>query len=261
MERRKALVLAGTAISTSIAGCAGNGNIGGPSGPGEVAEAYVTAIFEGDHEEAQSYTIGFAAEGTTQEYVSEQAALDPELEDLFGVEEDGSTASVQFTYGVETGLGTHSDTGTVLLVEDDDWKVSRMYETVDGLHPRNAVLYTDVVDDGPVNIAADYILSRGSDTNTSQFVADEFEHPNTAVEYVDQSISLEEDRLDDPTPVSGVADTRFAESVSVLSISEEESSIGVLMVVEGGLESRINIILEQIDGEWRVVTYEDGESQ
>ena len=264
MYRRKVLVTAGTAITASIAGCSGDSSgdsSGGsdPSGPEDVAQEYVTAVFEGNIDEAQSYAIGAEADEITEEYINEQAALDIELEDFFGVEEEGSVAAVRFTYAIDTSAGAVSETGSVLLVQDGDWKVSRMYEEDSDVHLQEAALYTDAVD-GPASVAADYVSASRpeSDDDVDQFVAAEFEHPDYAVERVESSSVVDESRLENSEPLSTRAvDLHEEVSVGIESISEGESRVTVDISIDGPHDTVIPVVVEQIDGEWKVVTYEE----
>lgn len=266
MNRRQLLTSTGTIIlGVSFAGCSGgeSGNSNSLTAE-EVGRAYLNAYAGGEYSEATSYAAGEKAETITEEEVVEASESETEFE-VTDVEQSGRKAKITYVRSAETALGSISETEAMLLVDlSEGWKVVKISSDQD-ISSKAAELYTDELT-GPISVAYDYVKAINSDDDVEQYVSPNFNHPESVNQSVQECIELpvcsatNESDLEQPHPINTRAWNSGSEKLLFESISESNSTTSVKFKYGEGITITLEVIVEQIDGEWKVSSYKPSQT-
>lgn len=267
INRRQVLTSTGTVmIGVSIAGCSSGGGGGGSSNnrlsPEEVGRAYLTAYAKGEYSEAVSYAAGEEEENITEEEVIEAREKETEFE-ITEVEQSDRKAKITYVKSVESALGGLTDTEAILLAElNDGWRVVKMSNSQDISIKATEIYTADIT--GPISVAYEYVNTNPDEGNIDQFVSPDFEHPDEAKNSVQRCIdgafcdSYNESTLEQSYPIKYVGRPWRSnpELLSFGSITEGESTTSVKLKYGRRSSITLEVILHQVEGEWKVLSYE-----
>jgi hypothetical protein len=93
IERRELIGAIGTTAAIGLSGCAGSS---GGSSPRATTEEYLNEVFDGNYEEALSYTAGKTRESLEREAVIEKGERNAQIEEFILTEEIENQAAVTY---------------------------------------------------------------------------------------------------------------------------------------------------------------------
>lgn len=243
MERRTFIALFGTVSTAGIAGCSAIDDSIRSDTPEDVARSYFEAIANDEYEEARSYTTGIERQEISETMVAEAAAVDLELESITDVEESGSQAALTYVISAESELGSATQTGRMLLIEENgEWLVTYTSSDDDSATPEDANAY---VDGGTVDVSFTVFeaMVDGDYETVSSHITDEANIVETA----------EDGDLGDMR-VENYASLEL-EDIQVTSATISESEGTVELEVDYAsqiITESYEVQLEQVDDDWLV---------